>query len=734
MSKDSKQTSTSQTAQLPNAPDYIKNGLEGLSGAIINLGQRNPQSYVPGASNLQNAAFSMGGGLANRYGANVNPQNMSGIDRRIDGHSMIAGGQQMPQGGGDSSLFGQLGVKQPEGPLDYNAIFNQRPHLQDAYNGLTPKDRRDIATVMGIPAGNINAAQFAEFHMNNHPQSEDSIARARAISSPAQPSGGNPAQSNPGRDIYLGSQPQAMMGMADPGYSAATLPGQNPLDMYGDAADIARQVSTAGANQVSDAATYNPAMAGRTTVQSLPGYDAANSGAVNLGPMAQADAAQVGNMQGYGAAQAQSGLIGAMQGYDPALIDGERAYDAAMNAANNISGGRVSAQSLLTNLDDYMNPYTEDVVDTTLAGFDENAGRIEAQQQAQAAQNGAFGGSRYGVLEAITQGELARERAGTEAGLRSDAFNTGAGLSADDANRRQSASATNAQIQTQEALARQQAEIRRAEMMFAGAQGDQNARNQAGAFLADAQNSRSQLQGQFDQQTNLANADSSNTARQFGANANNNAALTQAGFNQDASLSNRDAMNQGLLAQLDADLTRSLADQSAQNTASQFGAAQTGQQYLTQAGLDQESMLSNQSAANRASEFNASTINDLNRFNASQADTALDRALRGADSLRTTGSTQEANERAAIDLLSRLGGEERGIQQQQQGADIALLSTIAQLFGGLPFDQVTGVTGSQRGTQTTTPGLLDYLNTASGLMQGAGSAMSGYGAMMPPVT
>jgi len=715
MSKDSKQTSTSQTAQLPNAPDYIKNGLEGLSGAIINLGQRNPQSYVPGASNLQNAAFSMGGGLANRYGANVNPQNMSGIDRRIDGHSMIAGGQQAPQGGGDSSLFGQLGVKQPEGPLDYNAIFNQRPHLQDAYNGLTPKDRRDIATVMGIPAGNINAAQFAEFHMNNHPQSEDSIARARAISSPAQPSGGNPAQSNPGRDIYLGSQPQAMMGMADPGYSAATLPGQNPLDMYGDAADIARQVSTAGPNQVSDATTYNPAMAGRTTVQSLPGYDAANSGAVNLGPMAQSAGSQVGQMQGYDAAQAQSGLIGAVQGWSPAMIDAARAYEAAGNASQAISPGSVKSQSLLTNLDSYMSPYTEDVVDTTLAGFDENAGRIEAQQQAQAASNGAFGGSRYGVLQAITQGELARERAGTEAGLRDTAFNTGAGLSADDANRRQSASATNAQLQTQAQIAAQQAAMQRAQMMFTGAQGDQQAMNAAGQDFANAQNTRTLNQGQFDQQTNLANADLANAARQFGANAQNTGTLTQAGFDQDTLTGNRDALNQGLLAQLDADLSRSIADQNAQNSARQFGAAQTGQQYLTQAGLDQDTRLSNQNASNAASQFNANTINDLNRFNASQADTALDRALRGADSLRSTGSTQEANERAAIDLLSRLGAEERGVQQQQQGADIALLSTIAQLFGGLPFDQVTGITGSGNQTTTSTPGILDYLNTGANL-------------------
>jgi hypothetical protein len=95
--------------------------------------------------------------------------------------------------------------------------------------------------------------------------------------------------------------------------------------------------------------------------------------------------------------------------------------------------------------------------------------------------------------------------------------------------------------------------------------------------------------------------------------------------------------------------------------------------------------------------------------------------------LRTTGSTQEANERAAIGLLSELGAQERGIQQQAANADIALLSTIAQLFGGLPFDQVTGITGSQRGTQTTTPGLLDYLNTASRFIPRDGGGGGGGG-------
>lgn len=105
---------------------------------------------------------------------------------------------------------------------------------------------------------------------------------------------------------------------------------------------------------------------------------------------------------------------------------------------------QVQAASLLEGLQNYMSPYTNDVVNTTLAGFDENAGRTRAQQAAQMAATGSFRGSRAGVREGITEGELARERAGTEAQLRDAAFTTGAGLSNQDAGRRQSASEANA--------------------------------------------------------------------------------------------------------------------------------------------------------------------------------------------------------------------------------------------------------------------------------------------------
>jgi hypothetical protein len=143
------------------------------------------------------------------------------------------------------------------------------------------------------------------------------------------------------------------------------------------------------------------------------------------------------------------------------------------------SAGNAQSHSLLDNWESYMSPYTDRVVDTTLANVDEYDARQLAQSQAEAAGNGAFGGSRYGVMDAILRGEQGRNRAATEAGLRDTAFNTGMGLSADDANRRQSASNLNAQLATQTSIANANSDLSRlltgANLMHQGIANNQRA-------------------------------------------------------------------------------------------------------------------------------------------------------------------------------------------------------------------------------------------------------------------
>lgn len=190
-----------------------------------------------------------------------------------------------------------------------------------------------------------------------------------------------------------------------------------------------------------------------------------------LQTQAVASAAKLGgNQAGYG--QAQDYLSRALGTPAP------QAAGVTLGPANTWS-----ASSLLDNLSAYMNPYTNNVVDTTLAGFDKNAGQTRAQQALDMAGAGAFGGSGSALTRSMTEQNLAQQRASTEAGLRSDAFNVGAGLSNSDAARRQEAAAANAAALNQFALT--QGSMSQNNNQFnAGLQNDALSRMLSGAGLA----------------------------------------------------------------------------------------------------------------------------------------------------------------------------------------------------------------------------------------------------------
>lgn len=118
-------------------------------------------------------------------------------------------------------------------------------------------------------------------------------------------------------------------------------------------------------------------------------------------------------------------------------------------------GTSFKAASLLDNLDAYVNPELNNVVRTSLQGYDQDAAAREAQYAAQGAKNGAFGGSRFALGESALLGDLTRGRAATEAGLRSSAYDKAFGYSNLDADRRQGADQFAAQSAFQANLANQ---------------------------------------------------------------------------------------------------------------------------------------------------------------------------------------------------------------------------------------------------------------------------------------
>ena len=70
----------------------------------------------------------------------------------------------------------------------------------------------------------------------------------------------------------------------------------------------------------------------------------------------------------------------------------------------------------------YMNPYTQEVIDQSLADLERQRLMQQQQTSAQAAAAGAFGGSRQGVAQALTNEAFARQAGQLSSGLRQAGF------------------------------------------------------------------------------------------------------------------------------------------------------------------------------------------------------------------------------------------------------------------------------------------------------------------------
>lgn len=101
-------------------------------------------------------------------------------------------------------------------------------------------------------------------------------------------------------------------------------------------------------------------------------------------------------------------------------------------------------------VDRYMDPYLSSVVDATSSDLDASAGQVRAQQALNLAGSGAFGGSGAALTQSMTEGELARARATTLSGLRSQGYNTAVQAAAGDADRATQARIANAQMALQD--------------------------------------------------------------------------------------------------------------------------------------------------------------------------------------------------------------------------------------------------------------------------------------------
>lgn len=228
-------------------------------------------------------------------------------------------------------------------------------------------------------------------------------------------------------------------------------------------------------------------------------------GAMDMASRAGDAPANLGTAQGYAAPRIGSPIGATTQGYAAERV-GQPILAQGGSAADNMAR--------------YRNPYEQDVVNTTLADFDQNAGQVRAAQAANGARNGAFGGSRFGIREAQTEGELARGRASADANIRAQGFNTAAQFGGMDADRAQQASMFNANAGNSASLAN------------AGFQNEANrygadAANQASLFNTGQQNDFMRTQAGLDQSAGQFNAGAQNQMSMFNAGQQDNSLARQ---------------------------------------------------------------------------------------------------------------------------------------------------------------------------------------------------------------
>ena len=208
-----------------------------------------------------------------------------------------------------------------------------------------------------------------------------------------------------------GSNPAAV---AMPSGMAITAPQTFPLrpsGMSGKGAGRIQQAVAPAAPMATQGPAMTPAMGGNVFQQASSALTDAMGGARNI--------------MGF-----QGQQVGTQFGYDPQQVAAERA-----------------AAGIQT----YMNPYTQEVIDRSMQDIGTAQQQAMNQLGAQATAARAFGGSRQGVAEALTNQNFINQLATTAAGLRQQGFQTALGAAQGDV-----ASQMQAALANQAAMARAQ--------------------------------------------------------------------------------------------------------------------------------------------------------------------------------------------------------------------------------------------------------------------------------------
>jgi hypothetical protein len=176
--------------------------------------------------------------------------------------------------------------------------------------------------------------------------------------------------------------------------------------------------------------------------------------------------------------------------YGGAAIDPAALASAEQAARGNVQD--LASQTGAAGMAAYQNPFEEQVVQNALQDIERSRQMQQMQGSAQAVAAGAFGGSRQGVAQALTNEAALREAGRTAAGLRSEGFQFAAGMGQTDAARALQAQAANQgvdmSIEQANAALRQQTGLSNQEALNRRAMEQAGLQQQAGLFSATAQN------------------------------------------------------------------------------------------------------------------------------------------------------------------------------------------------------------------------------------------------------
>lgn len=344
---------------------------------------------------------------------------------------------------------------------------------------------------------------------------------------------------------------------------------------------------------------------------------------------------------------------------------GARDVTAPGNVAN-VSAQRFSGSDLGA----YLNPFTDNVVNTTLAGMDRNIATGMQQNSDANRASGSWGGSRDAISNAVLQSEGIRNKAATEAGLRSAAYTDAAGRLMQDNSQGLQASLANQQKDITGNAQRITAQTANQNADLAGGQLNANIgiANQGSANTAAA---RALSAAQGNQQSFLtANAQdlSAQTANQSSANANN-------------------ALNAGILQ----------GNQSAQTANN---------------ALNVQAQSANQSALQALQGMNlqAQTTNAANRL------AGANMGLQAASGLNSLGDSISNTAGKNALLQSQLGANSRAVEQanldanqqkflEQYNAPLEALNTRLAALGMSPYGKTTSSTETKTGGTSSNTGL-----------------------------